>query len=1085
MDRVRGRRAVALFAFASLLALAGGAHAQVVISQVYGGGGGGTAVYANDYVELHNRGTAPVSLAGMSVQYASATGTGNFSGVAVLPSVTVQPGKYFLVAMSGGSAGAPLPAPDATGPAAMSASAGKVVLVRQSAALACNGGSAPCSAEQRALIADLVGYGSANFFEGAGAAPTLSAATAALRNDNGATDTDNNNADFTAGAPTPRNSGSTTPEPEPATPRTIGQIQGSALRSPHEGERVVTEGIVTALKFNNGFFLQAANDDGDAATSNGVFVFTSSAPPASAAVGNRVRVTGKVEEFVPASNVNQLTITEITGPTVELLEAGLALPAPVELTSADLSPNATPGTLERLEGMRVSVGNAVVVGPSEGRIDEDDATASSDGVFYVTLPDVPTPFREPGIGVMDAALATLPPGKDPPLFDTNQERLMIRSRGQVGAFPLSVDTGAQVAGLFGVLDYFGGTWALLPDTGTPPTATGGGLPQAVNDAGPDEVTIGGFNLLRFFDEIDDNNGAPTIKPEALDKRLTKTAGAICDYLKAPDILGVVEVENLRVLGLLADRINANCASAPQYVPYLSQGNDVGGINVGFLVSTRAVDAGVSRVEVHEVVQFGKDATLANPDGSTSLLNDRPPLLLRASVHHDNGATYPVTVIVNHLRSLNDIDSVAPGSNGWSTDGARVRAKRGAQAAYLAGLVQQMQATNPDEKIVLVGDFNAFEFNDGYVDVLGVIKGTEAPEDQVLTYVDSPVTTPLIDGSELIADPAQRWSYVFGGSAQTLDHALVNEAVVMGASAVTVEHARINAGFAVDHYADASLPLRVSDHDPVRVSIRVPDFRSANLSASASATPSTLRAGETATWSANVRNAGPDAAEGTAVAFAFDADVTPSITAPPGWRCAAPVHDAATTTVACTIGSFASTAQATFTLLTPMPSLPNGTVVRMAVAARSQTRDPVNADNDATASVTVVTAADLSVRIEGGALPVRRGAIATFLVPVRNAGPDAAAQPTLSIDGNVAASAAAIAAPSGWSCARTATVAGFRAQCTHGGSIGQGVQWFAFAIVVPNRPANGTQLEFNAHVESVTPDPDASDNTDTLRVAIRR
>ncbi|HEY0505950.1 MAG TPA: lamin tail domain-containing protein [Lysobacter sp.] len=1084
METVKGRRAAALFSFA-LLAWAGTSQAQVVISQVYGGGGGAAPVYANDYVELYNRGATPVALNGMSVQYASATGTGNFSGLAVLPSATLQPGQYFLVAMSGGSAGAPLPTPDASGPATLSANAGKVALVNSASALACNGGSAPCSAAQLALIVDLVGYGNANFFEGAGAAPALSAATAALRNNHGATDTGNNNADFTAGAPTPRNSGSPPVEPEPATPLTIAQIQGNALRSPHEGKRVVTEGIVTAVKFNNGFFLQSANEDGDASTSDGVFVFTSSAPPAAATVGNRVRVTGKVEEFVPASNVNQLTITEITGPTVELLGNGVALPAPVELTAAELSPSATPGTLERLEGMRVSVAQATVIAASEGRIDEDDATSSTDGVFYVTLPGVPTPFREPGIGVMDAALATLPPGKNPPLFDTNPERLMVRSRGQVGADPLAVDVGAQVAGLLGVLDYFGGTWALLPDTATPPTASGGRLPQAVNDADYDEVTVGGFNLLRFFDEVNDGNGAPTIKPEAVDKRLGKTAGAICDYLKTPDILGVVEVENLRVLGMLAERINATCARSPGYVPYLSQGNDVGGINVGFLVSTRAVGAGVSRVEVLDVVQFGKDATLANPDGSTSLLNDRPPLLLRARVHQDNGATYPVTVIVNHLRSLNDIDSVAPGSNGWSTDGARVRAKRGAQAAYLAALVQSLQQTNPAGKIVLVGDFNAFEFNDGYVDVLGVIKGEEAPEDQVLTWVDSPLTTPLVDGSELIADPAQRYSYVFAGSAQTLDHVLVNEALLLGASTVSVEHARINAEFGVDHFGDTSVPLRVSDHDPVRVRIRVPEFRSANLSVTVSATPATLRAGEAATWTATVNNAGPNAADGAAVAFAFDASVAPTVDVPGGWTCAAPVQDNGTTTVACTIASFATRGSATFTLHTTMPALANGTVVRMAAAARSQTRDPANGDNDAVAQVTVVAAADLSVRIEGGVLPVRKGAIATFLVPVRNAGPDAAQQPTLVLEGNVAVSAAAVAAPAGWSCSRSATAAGFRAQCQRSGAMATGTQWLAFAIVVPERPKSGTELEFAAQVESATPDPDTANNRDTLRVAIRR
>lgn len=1083
MERCNSRlAAAAVLAFASCL---GAAQAQVVISQVYGGGGGGAAVYANDYVELYNRGSAPVLLAGLSVQYTSATGTGNFGGLAVLPSVTVQPGKYFLVQMAGGSAGAPLPAPDATGTATLSANAGKVALVNSAAPLACNGGSVPCSDAQRALILDLVGYGSANFFEGSAPAPALSAATAALRQGNGAIDSNDNAADFIVGAPTPRNSGSPPPDPDPATPLTIAQIQGDALRSPHEGKRVVTEGIVTARKFNNGFFIQAANDDGNAATSNAVFVFTSSAPPASAAVGSLVRVTGTVGEFVPASNVNQLTITQITGPTVELLQSGMALPAAVELTAADLSPSANPGTLERLEGMRVSAAAARVVAASEGSIDEDDATSTSNGVFHVVLPQVERPFREPGIGVMDAALATLPAGKTPPLFDTNQERLMVRSRGQVNATLVSADVGAEVAGLLGVLDYFAGTWALLPDVGTPPAVTGGRLPEAVNDPAYDAVTVGGFNLLRFFDEVNDSNGAPTLKPEAVQKRLTKTAAAICDYVKAPDILGVVEVENLRVLGLLADRINETCARAPGYVPYLAQGNDVGGINVGFLVATRNNGAGVARVEVVDVVQFGKDATLANPDGSTSLLNDRPPLRLRARVHQDNGAVYPVTVVVNHLRSLNDIDSVEPGSNGWTTDGARVRAKRAAQAAYLATLIEQWQQQNPAEKIVLVGDFNTFEFNDGYVDVLGVIKGTEAPENEVLAYVDSPVTTPLIDGSELIADPAQRYSYVFQGNAQTLDHVLVNEALVMDAAAVTVEHARINADFGVDHYGDTTLPLRVSDHDPVRVSITVPSFRSADLSVAASASPQEVRAGQTATFTAHVANAGPNAAEFAAVAFVFDAHVTPATLAPTGWTCAAPVQDGGNTTVTCTAPSLASQAGADFTVTTAAPALAHGTPLRMAVAAQSQTRDPANGGNQAVASVTVIASADLSVQISGGALPVRKGAIATFLVPVRNAGPDTAAQARLVLEGNVSASAAAVAAPQGWTCQRVATDAGFRAECGRSAAMAKGTQWFAFAIVVPDRPRRGTDLAFTASVGAQTPDPDTSNNTDQLSMAIRK
>ena len=522
----------------------------------------------------------------------------------------------------------------------MSGTAGKVALVSTTVVL---GGTCPLGG----AVVDFVGYGSANCFEGAAAVGSLSSnTTAALRNGAGSVDSDNNTADFTRAAPEPRNSGAAPPPPpEPPVALSIAPIQGAGLRSAHDERVVVTEGIVTARKFNNGFFVQSANDDGDPATSEAVFVFTGSAPPASATVGNRVRVTATVEEYLPSSNPNQLSITELVSPTIELLESGVVLPAALELTATELGPDALPGTLERLEGMRVSVAQSVVVAPSGGSIDEDDALSFGDGVFHVALPSVARPFREPGIGVLDAALATLPAGKNPPRFDTNPERLMVRSRGQIGAVALSVDTQAQVAGLLGVLDYFAGTWALLPDAATPPTVTGGRLPTAVNDADYDVATIASFNLLRFFDEIADGNGAPALKPEALDKRLGKTAAAICDYLKAPDILGVVEVENLRVLGLLADRINSGCARAPAYVPYLESGNDVGGINVGFLVSTRAVADGAARVKVVNVTQLGKDATLANPDGSTSVLNDRPPLRLRALVRSGNGAPYPVTVIV--------------------------------------------------------------------------------------------------------------------------------------------------------------------------------------------------------------------------------------------------------------------------------------------------------------------------------------------------------------------------------------------------------------------------------------------------------
>src|SRR5581483_606704 len=119
----------------------------------------------------------------------------------------LQPGRRYLVQLaSGGTAGAALPAPDATGTTNLAASGGKVALVRDAAALSCGASAGSCSANP--LVADLVGYGSASDYEGSGPAPALSATTAAVRADGGCTDTDANAADFAAGPPAPGSSAS-------------------------------------------------------------------------------------------------------------------------------------------------------------------------------------------------------------------------------------------------------------------------------------------------------------------------------------------------------------------------------------------------------------------------------------------------------------------------------------------------------------------------------------------------------------------------------------------------------------------------------------------------------------------------------------------------------------------------------------------------------------------------------------------------------------------------------------------------------------------------------------------------------------
>jgi hypothetical protein len=168
----------------------------VVISQVYGGGGNTGAPYKNDFIELHNRGSAAVTVTGWSVQYLSATGTGAWAVTNLTG--TIQPGAYYLVQEAAGAGTAPaLPTPNATGTLALASGAGKVALVNTTTALT----GCPTGAQ----IVDLVGFGTTATCSETAPTTAPSNTTAVLRNLSGCVDTDRNAADFTAGAPAPRN----------------------------------------------------------------------------------------------------------------------------------------------------------------------------------------------------------------------------------------------------------------------------------------------------------------------------------------------------------------------------------------------------------------------------------------------------------------------------------------------------------------------------------------------------------------------------------------------------------------------------------------------------------------------------------------------------------------------------------------------------------------------------------------------------------------------------------------------------------------------------------------------------------------
>jgi predicted extracellular nuclease len=350
----------------------------------------------------------------------------------------------------------------------------------------------------------------------------------------------------------------------------------------------------------------------------------------------------------------------------------------------------------------------------------------------------------------------------------------------------------------GVLGFEFGGYELWP---TQLMVAAAPLPVPVRSREPLEFTVGSLNMFRFFDDVDDpmtaNANGEVIRNDFVVstdeylRRRDKFVGHILDVLGAPDILAVQEVEKIEVLQDLAADIAAVEPSVV-YTAHLIEGNDIGTIDVGFFTrETIAVDA---------VTQFGYTEILTF-DGS--LLNDRPPLMLEARCIAD-GADIPVKVIAVHNRSLSGIDD--PNS------GPRVRQKRLEQAQFVAQLVQDEQTADPDVALVVVGDFNAFEFTDGYVDVVGQIAGDFDAAENLVSDLD--LVDPNLTKRVLTLPAGERYSFIFGGNAQTLDHALTT--VGLDPRVMGFEFGRGNADAAVDLINDGTTPenlaLRSSDHD---------------------------------------------------------------------------------------------------------------------------------------------------------------------------------------------------------------------------------------------------------------------------------
>ncbi len=540
----------------------------------------------------------------------------------------------------------------------------------------------------------------------------------------------------------------------------IYEIQGNGLVSPFVGQSVVTrDNLVTAVVFN-GFFIQTPPEraDADAETSNGIFVFTGSAPAVEA--GDLVDVTAKVSEF--------FNMTELDGAVaVTEISHGNPLPAPVLFGPTVPSPSQPqPATeLERYEGMLVRVENGTVSGPTN-QFNEASIVAAT-----------ARPFREPGI--LFPGLPGLPVWDgNPEVFEVDTDFLGDEQ----------LPAGAVVAVAQGPLAFSFGDYQIWPTT---LQVIGEIEPAPVRAREAGEFTVASQNLFRLFDTVNDPGGDTVPTPAQLAVRLAKLSLQVREVLGAPDVLAVSEVENLNTLELLAAQI-ASDDPAVSYTAYLLEGNDIGLIDVGFLVR--------DTVEVDSITQFGLTDTFTF-NSVTALLNDRPPLVLQGS-YTGNGDPFPITVIAVHQRSLGGIED--------PVDGPRVREKRHQQALRLSQFIQGLQTATPGLRLVVIGDFNAFEFTDGYVDVMGQVTGTPDPLGAERPAVD--VVDPDLTNQTFSLPPAERYSFVFDGSAQSLDHAVTSAGLAPFVRGV--EHGRGNADAPFSFDDDPTTPLRSADHDGV-------------------------------------------------------------------------------------------------------------------------------------------------------------------------------------------------------------------------------------------------------------------------------
>ncbi|OFL57844.1 nuclease [Corynebacterium sp. HMSC065D07] len=800
-----GSLAIAALVSTCIVAPQAGAAADgsnAVISEVYGGGGNKGAAFTKDFIELYNPTSADLDLTGWSVEYLSASG--NSGGKHEL-SGSLPAGGYFLIQEGGGDTGEPLPSPDAEGNLNLSGSKGSVKLYDASGA-----------------EVDLVGYGEASLSEGS-PAQALNNSTSAQRDAEG-TDTDNNAADFSSAAPTPKSAGGAAPQPdpspaEPGSTVTIPEIQGTGAESPLKGQNVTTQGVVTAVwqgeKSLNGFTIQTPGTGQTAPTgaSEAVFVYTGGTgfyPE----IGDSVEVTGTVDEYfgqtqiaLSAGSTLDDALPAVTPLAIDALPEGDE--EREKLESMLLKPGVHTVTdnygLNRYGELGLAPGTEALRQPTDivspGTQEQKDMEAAN-AAKYVILDDGSTrDFSRDGAST-----------KLPYIMQNGSEVKTIRTTNQVEF----ADSGV-------ILGYGHNQWRFQPTAMITGDSAAADLPITWDPARPEapqvagDYTVAAFNVLNFFINLGEDNGAKSYKDRFgngvgsdsgtfrgawSESAFNDQKGKILTALEGldADVIGLSEIENA------ANTVGGSYDDAVKYL--VGELNSRAGSEKWDYVKAPA-NASADTDVIRTAIIYKKDRV--KPVGEATLLEDarfkgtaRTPLAAEFQPVSDRCAVEgpdSFVVVTNHFKSKG---SVANGdADTGDGQGNNPNVRNAHAQAVLDGLAKQPQWQK--KATFVMGDLNTY-----------------SKEDAISVFRNAGYTIPV---EELNAQ--EDWqnvaSYQFSGRLGSLDHILANEHVDAQAAQtwninsdepIAMEYSRRN--YTGGDVFEADNPYRSSDHDPVKV-----------------------------------------------------------------------------------------------------------------------------------------------------------------------------------------------------------------------------------------------------------------------------